>query len=133
MSCLNPHLSVWFLWFLPADQHSVLVRNHVSLDVSGRAGRGLLSSASLHASRRRPLANAIKGRHSDFILSVGVQSPDAVAGRGDAVHRLVLAVRPFGSVLNDVVGDGVGVARVPGDGHAGSGGLCDDGCARRLW
>lgn len=105
----------------------------MGLDVSGRAGRGLLSSAGLHARRGGPLADAVEGGHSDFILGVGVQSPDAVAGGGDAVHRLVLAVRPFGSVLDDVVGDGVWVAGVPGDGHTGGGGLCDYGCAGRLW
>lgn len=105
----------------------------MGLDVSGRAGRGLLSCAGLHARRGGSLADTIEGRHSDFILGVGVQSPDAVAGGGDAVYRLILAVRPFGSVLDDIVGDGIWVAGVPGDGHTGGGGLCDDGCARRLW
>ena len=105
----------------------------MSLDVSGRAGRGLLSRPGLHARRGGPLADAIERRHSDFVLGVGVQSPDAVAGGGDTVHRLVLAVRPFGSVLDDVVGDRVWVAGVPGDGHAGGGGLCDDGGAGRFW
>lgn len=105
----------------------------MGLDVSWRASRCLFSCAGLHPSRRRPLADAIEGRHSDFVLRVGVQAADAVAGGGDAVHRLKLAVRPFGSVLDDVVGDGVWVAGVPGDGHTGGGGLRDDGCARRLW
>ena len=126
------HLSVGFLRLLPAHHHRVL-RDDVGLDVSGRAGRGLLSCTGLHARRGGPLADAVEGRHSDFVLGVGVQPTDAVAGGGDAVHRLVLAVRTLGSVLNDVVGDGVRVAGVPGDGHAGGGGLCDYGCARRLW
>lgn len=104
----------------------------MSLDVAGRAGRGLLPRAGLHASRGGPLADAIEGRHSDFVLCVGVESPDAVAGGGDAVHSLVLAVGPFGSVLDDVVGDGVGVTGVPSDGHTGGSGLCDDGGAGRL-
>lgn len=128
----SSHLSIGLLRLLPADHHCVLW-NNVGLDVSWRTGRSLLSCAGLHPSRRRPLADAIEGRHSDFVLRVGVQAPDAVAGGGDAVHRLELAVRPFGSVLDDVVGDGVWVAGVPGDGHAGGGGLRDDGCARRLW
>ena len=128
----SSHLSIGLLRLLPADHHCVLW-NNVGLDVSWRTGRSLLSCAGLHPSRRRPLADAIEGRHSDFVLRVGVQAPDAVAGGGDAVHRLELAVRPFGSVLDDVVGDGVWVAGVPGDGHTGCGGLRDDGCARRLW
>lgn len=103
------HLSVGFLGLLPADHHSVL-RDNVGLDVSRRAGRGLLSGPGLHTCRGGPLTDAVEGRHSDFILGVGVQSPNTVAGGGDAVHRLVLAVRPFGSVLDDVVGDRVGVA-----------------------
>lgn len=105
----------------------------MGLDVSGRASRGLLSCAGLHACGGGPLADAIEGRHSDFVLGVGVQPPDAVAGGGDAVHCLVLAVRPFGSVLDDVVRDRVWVAGVPGDGHTGGCGLGDDGCAGRLW
>lgn len=103
------------------------------LDVSRRTGRGLLSCTGLHTCRGGPLADAIESRHSDFILCVGVQSPDAVTGGGDAVHCLVLAVRPFGSVLDDVVGDRVWVARVPGNGHTGGGGFGDYGCAGRLW
>lgn len=105
----------------------------MGLDVTRRTSRSLLPCAGLHACRRGPLADAVESRHSDFILSVGVQSPDAVAGGGDAVHRLILAVWAFGSVLDDVVGDRVWVARVPGDGHTGGSGLCDYGCARRLW
>lgn len=105
----------------------------MGLDVSGWAGRGLLSCPGLHTCGGGPLADAVKGRHSDFILCVWVQPPDAVAGGGDAVHCLVLAVRPFGSVLDNVVGDRVWVTRVPGDGHTGGGGLSDYGCAGRLW
>lgn len=105
----------------------------MSKDISGRAGRGLLSSASLHTGGGGPLTDAIKGWHSYFVLCVGIEATNAVAGGGDAVHRLILAVRPFGSVLDDVVGDGVGIARVPGYGDTGGCGLCDDGYPRRLW
>lgn len=128
----SSHLSIGLFRFFPADHHSVL-RDNVSLDVSRRAGGGLLSRTSLHASGRGPLADGIIGWNSDFVLCVGVEPPDAVAGGGDAVHCLILAVGPFGSVLNDVVGDGVGVARVPCDGHTGGCGLGDNGRAGRLW
>lgn len=128
----SSHLSVWFLRLLPADHHRVLW-NNVSLDISGWACRGLLSCSGLHACRGGPLADAIEGGHSDFILGVGIQSTDAVAGGGDAVHGLVLAVWPFCSILNDVIGYRVWVTGVPGDGHTGGGGLGDYGCARRLW
>lgn len=127
----SSHLSVWLLWLLPPDHHRVL-RDDVGLHVSGRAGGGLLSRAGLHACRGRPLTDAVEGRHPDLILGVGVQPTDAVAGGGDAVHRLVLALRPFGSVLDDVIGHWVRVPGVPGDGHAGGGGLCDYGCSRRF-
>ena len=127
----SSHLSIGLLRLLPADHHRVLWDN-VSLDVSGRAGRGLLSRPSIHACRGGALADAVEGRHSDLILGVGIQPPDAVAGGGDAVHSLVLALRPFGSVLDDVVGDWVWVAGVPGDGHTGGGGFRDNGCAGRL-
>lgn len=105
----------------------------MSLDVTGRACRSLLPGAGLHACRGGPLADAIEGRHPDFILCVGVQAANAVAGRGDAVHSLVLAVRPFCSVLNDIIRYRVWVAGVPGDGHTGGGGLGNYGCAGRLW
>lgn len=129
--CRRPHLSVGLLRLLPAD-HDRVLGDDVGLHVAGRAGRGLLPGAGLHTCRGGTLADAVEGRHSDLVLCVGVQPPDAVAGGGDAVHRLVLAVRPFGSVLDDVVGDGVRVARVPGDGHAGGSGLGDYGRTGRL-
>lgn len=78
------------------------------------------------------MANAVDSRHSYFIFSVGVESSDAVACRGDAVHRLILVVWSFGSILDDVVGHRVGVARVPGDGHAGGCGFCDKRCPRSI-
>lgn len=104
----------------------------MGLHVSGRAGRGLLSCAGLHACRGRPLTDAVEGRHPDLILGVGVQPTDAVAGGGDAVHCLVLALRPFGSVLDDVIGHWVRVPGVPGDSYAGGGGLRNYGCSRGL-
>lgn len=105
----------------------------MSLDITGWACRSLLSCAGLHARGGGPLADAIEGRHPDFILGVGVQAANAVAGGGDAVHRLVLAVRPFCSVLNDIIRYRVWVAGVPGDGHTGGSGLGNYGCAGRLW
>lgn len=101
----------------------------MSLDVAWRARRGLLSRPRLHSGRGRPLADAVEGRHPYLILGVGIESADAVAGGGDGVHRLVLAVGPFGSVLDDVIRHGVWVTRVPGDGDTGGGGLGDDGGA----
>lgn len=125
------HLSIGFFRLLPANHHIVLSDN-VGKDVSGRTGRGLLSGASLHTGGRGSLTDAIEGWHSDFVLGVGVEATDAVAGSGDAVHSLVLAVGPLGSILDDVVGDRVRVARVPGDGDAGGCGLGDNGCSRRF-
>lgn len=89
----------------------------------------MLSRPRIHAGRGRPLADAVEGRHPYLVLGVGVESADTVAGGGDGVHRLVLAVGPFGSVLDDVVRHWIWVPRVPGDGHTGGSGLGDDGCA----
>lgn len=104
----------------------------MSLDIARRACGGLLSRSCIHTGRRRPLADAIEGRHPYLVLGVGVEPSDTVAGGGDGVHRLVLAVGPFGSILDDVVRNWIWVARVPGDGHTGGCGLCDDGCAGGL-
>ena len=126
-----PHLSVGLLRLLPADHHGV-AGDDAGLDVAGRAGGRLLPGAGLHPQGGQALADAVEGRHADLVVGVGVQAPDAVARGGDAVHRLVLAVGGLGAVLDDVVGDGVRVARVPGDGDAGGRGLRDDGGAGGL-
>ncbi len=90
----------------------------------------MLSGPSFYSVAGRTLADRVDGGHADLVLGVGVQAADAVAGGGDGVHRLVLAVWGFGTVLDDVIGNGVGVPRVPGDGDAGGGGFCDDGGTR---
>lgn len=93
----------------------------------------MFSSAGLHAGGWGSLADAVESGHSYLVLCVGVEPPNAVAGGGDAVHGLVFAVRPLGSVLNNVVRHWVGITRIPGDGDAGGCGLRDDGSARRFW
>lgn len=121
--------TVGLLRLVPAHHHCVLGYD-ARLDVPRRAGGGLLSSSSFHLVAGRTLADGVDGRNADLVLSVGVEATDAVAGGGDGVHRLVLAVWGFGAVLDDVIGNGVRVTRVPGDGDAGGGRLRDDGGTR---
>lgn len=90
----------------------------------------MLSCPSFHSVAGRTLADGVDSGHTDLVLGVGVQAADAVAGRGDGVHRLILAVRRFSTVLDDVIGNRVGVTGVPGDGDAGGGRLRDDGGTR---
>lgn len=116
---------VGLLRLIPAHHHCVLGYD-ARLDVPRRAGGGLLSSSGFHLVAGRTLADGVDGRNADLVLSVGVEPADAVAGGGDRVHRLVLAVRGLGAVLDDVIGNGVGVARVPGDGDTGGSRLRDN-------
>ncbi len=90
----------------------------------------MLSGPSFHSVAGWTLTNGVDGGDADLILGVRVHATDAVAGGGDGVHRLVLAVWGFGTVLDDVIGNRVGVPRVPGDGDTSGGRLCDDGGTR---
>lgn len=117
--------AVGLLRLVPAHHHRVL-RYDTRLDVPRRAGGGLLSGSSFHFVAGRTLADGVDGGNADLVLGVGVEAADAVAGGGDGVHRLVLAVWGFGTVLDDVIRNGVGVTGVPGDGDAGGGRLRDN-------
>lgn len=125
------YLSVGLLRFFPADHDSVL-GDDPGLDVPGGASRGLFPCPGLYPGGRGALADAVEGRHPNFVLRVGVEPSDAVPGGGDTVHRLILAVRGLGPVLDDVIGHRVGVTGVPGDGDAGGSRLRDDGGTGRL-
>ena len=119
-------LAVGLLRLLPAHHHGVGGEDP-GVDVSRRAGGRLLGGPGLHSAAGRPLSNAVEGGHAELVLGVGVETADAVARGGDAVHRLKLAVGTLGAVLDDVIGDRVRVPRVPGDGDAGGGCLGNNG------
>lgn len=124
-------LPIGLLRFLPAHHHGVLGYDPC-LDVPRRAGRGLLPSPGLHWLTGRALANRVEGRDTDLILSVGVESADAVACGGDSIHGLILAIWGLCPVLDDVVSHWVWVARVPGDGDTGGSGLSHHRGTRRF-
>lgn len=122
------YLAVGFFRLLPPDSYCA-GWDDLSLDVPRRAGWCLLPSPSVHLVAGWALADGVERRDTDLILSVGVEATDTVARCRDAVHCLELAVGWFCPVLDDVIGYGVWVARVPGDGDARGRCLCDDGGA----
>lgn len=124
-------LSVGLLGLFPAHHHSI-VRYNMGLDVSRRTGGSLFTGPSSDRLTRGPLADGVDSRDADFILSVGVQTTNAVTRGGDVIHRFIFAVWGSGSVLDDVVCDWVWVPRVPSDGHAGGCGFSNNRSARRL-
>lgn len=105
-------LPVGLLWLVPVD-HGCGRAHHVTSDLPrGRAG-GLLGRFGLDALAGRPVADVVDRHHAELVVGVRTQAPDAVAGGGYAVDLLVLVVRVLGLVLDDVVGHGFGISRIP--------------------
>lgn len=124
-------LSIGLLGFIPAYHHGVL-GNDTGLDVSWWAGGSLLPSPSFDWFAGWALANGVEGWHADLVIGVRRKSSNAVASGGDGVHGLELALGRLGTILDDVMGDGLRVATVPGDGDTGGGSFCYDGSTWRF-
>lgn len=84
-------LPVGLLWLVPVD-HSCGRAHHVTSDLPGcRAGR-LLSRFGLDDLAGRPSANVVDCHHTELVVRVRTEAPNAVAGGGYTVNLLVQVV-----------------------------------------
>lgn len=119
-------LTVGLFRRFPLDQHGVGIQ-HVSLDVERRRRRCLLAGPGIHNATGRTAADVIDSQDSELVPRERAETSDAVARGCYAIHFLETILRQFGTVLDDVVGHRLGVARVPGQGDAGCCGFCNSG------
>lgn len=112
-------LSVWLLRLLPLDQHGAGAQ-HPCLDFEGWTWRSLLSCPGLDQLTGGTPANVIDCDDPELILWEGAEPTYAIAGCCHTIHLLELTLQGFGLVLDDIIWNGVGVAWIPGEGHAGS-------------
>lgn len=82
-------------------------------DLPGRRAGSLLGRFSLDGLAGRPSADVVDRHHAELVVGVWTEAPDAVAGGGYAVNLLVQIVGVLGLVLDDVVGHGFGISRIP--------------------
>ena len=110
-------LPIGLLRLVPVDDGSGAAQ-HTTSDLSGGGAGRLLGRLGLDGVAGRPAADVVDRHHAELVVGVWAEAAHAVAGRGHAVDLLVRVFGVLGLVLDDVVGHGLRVARVPREGDA---------------
>lgn len=84
-------LPVGLLWFVPVD-HSRGRAHHVTSDLPGCCAGRLFGRFGLDDLAGRASADVVDRHHTELVVGVRTEAPDAVAGGGYAVNLLVQVI-----------------------------------------